>query len=248
MSISTRQEKIIDILNERNYITVQDLAEMMFTSPSSIRRDLTYLQNNGLVQRSHGGVTLPNPLKGVASFYDRSHKNVKEKRIIAKKTSVLLKKGQSILLDGSSTSVFLLPYIAKLDSVTVFTNNLSTALNAIELGIDTHCIGGHSINHSAVLSGSEAYRALQNMNVDILFFSSQSLSANGYISDSTEEENYVRQLMMRTAKTKVFLCDHEKFNTTSLYKFGTLNDIDYAVFDDKFEELDITNTSTTFLI
>jgi len=237
MSITKRQEQILNILNERTFITVNELSALTFTSPSSIRRDLTYLQNNGLVQRTHGGVSMPSPIRGVASFYDRSKKNIKEKRIIAQKTAHLLKGGQSIILDSSSTVTFLLPYIAKLNSVKVFTNNLSTALAAIELGINTHCLGGQSLNGSVVLSSTDTYEAISNITADILFFSSQSIDIDGTISDSTEEENYMRRLMIKSAKKTVFLCDNEKFNRTSLYKLCNIDDIDIAVFDESFDGL-----------
>lgn len=141
------------------------------------------------------------------------------------------------MLDGSSTVTFLLPYIAKLNSVSLFTNNISTALNAIELGINTHCIGGQSVNGSAVLSGTEAYQYVSSLYVDIMFFSSQSLDKNGIISDSTEEENYLRSLMLNASKQTVFLCDSEKFDTRSLFTLTTLDKIDIAVFDRTFPEL-----------
>ena len=237
MSITNRQEKILNILNERTFITVNELAKITFTSPSSVRRDLTHLQNNGLVERTHGGVSMPSPIKGVASFYDRSNKNIKEKRMIAKKASTLLKEGQNIIIDSSSTAAFILPHIAKFSSITVFTNNLSTALRAIELGINTHCIGGRAINNSVVLSGTETYKTLSNIKADILFFSSQSLNINGDISDSTEEENYVRALMLEASKKTVFLCDNEKFNKRSLYKLCNIDDIDIAVFNESFDGL-----------
>ena len=237
MSITNRQEKILNILNERTFITVNELAKITFTSPSSVRRDLTHLQNNGLVERTHGGVSMPSPIKGVASFYDRSNKNIKEKRMIAKKASALLKDGQNIIIDSSSTAAFILPHIAKFSSITVFTNNLSTALRAIELGINTHCIGGRAINNSVVLSGTETYKTLSNIKADILFFSSQSLNINGDISDSTEEENYVRALMLEASKKTVFLCDNEKFNKTSLHKLCNIDDIDIAIFNQAFDGL-----------
>ena len=244
MSITNRQEQILNILNERTFVTVNELSALTFTSPSSIRRDLTYLQNNGLVQRTHGGVSMPSPIKGVASFYDRSKKNIKEKRIIAQKAAHLLKDGQSIILDSSSTATFLLPYIAKLNSVKVFTNNLSTALTAIELGINTHCLGGQSINGSVVLSSTDTYETISSITADILFFSSQSVDIDGTISDSTEEENYMRKLMIKSAKKTVFLCDNEKFNRTSLYKLCNIDDIDIAVFNESFEGL---NTKSKIL-
>lgn len=237
MSISNRQEQILSILGERTYATVNDLAAMLFTSPSSVRRDLTYMQNNGLVTRSHGGVSLPAPVSGVASYYDRMRKNTQEKRKIAAKAASLLEGGQKILLDSSSTAAFLLPHIAKIKTVSVFTNQLTTAINAIELGIDTHCLGGHAASGSMALSGIKTYRALSDINADIAFFSCQSLDANGDMSDSTEEENFVRTLMLQSAETAVFLCDSGKFGTRALYKLGNLNDIDYAVFDAPFDEL-----------
>lgn len=237
MSTFKRQEIILQLLNDRKFITVNDLAKATFTSPSSIRRDLTYMQNNGLVKRTHGGVTLAEQFYGIASFYDRKMKNVPEKRLIAKKAAQLIKDGQKILLDGSSTVMFLLPYISKLDSVTLFTNNISTALSAIEIGINTHCIGGNSINGSPVLSGSEAYKSISGIYADIFFFSSQSLDKNGIISDSTEEENYLRTLMLSASRKKVFLCDSEKFNRRSIYTLTEINKIDVAVFDKAFNGL-----------
>ena len=239
MSIANRQKQILDILNERVFITVEELSRLTFTSASSIRRDLTYLQNNGLVKRSHGGVSLPEPLNGVASFYDRAQKSIKEKRIIAQKASVLLKDGQSILLDSSSTASFLLPYIAKKRDVKLFTNNLSTAIKAIELGINTHCLGGSSTDGSVALSGAETYTALASIRTDILFFSSQSIDSDGNISDSTEEENYVRILMLKSADKSVFLCDSKKFNTSSVYKLCNIGEVDLAIFDEEYRELGV---------
>ena len=244
MSISERQNEILKAITENTYITVNELAQMLYTSPSSIRRDLAHLQNLGLVKRSHGGVSQPELTGSVAGFYKRATKNVKEKRAIAKKAATLLSGGQSILLDSSTTAGFLLPYIAKLDSPTVFTNNLETAASAVKLGIRTHCLGGCSINGSVSLGGAQTYRAISEIHADIVFFSSQALSRNGVISDATEAENYVRVLMLEHAEQSVFLCDSEKFDTQALYTLTTLDRVDFAVFDQPFEGL---KTSTTIL-
>lgn len=237
MSISQRQKQILSILNDRTFVTVQELSGLTFTSASSIRRDLTYLQNNGLVKRLHGGVSTVPPMANVASFFDRAHKNVKEKRLIAQKAALLLKDGQTVLLDSSTTVTFLLPYIARHQDITLFTNNLTTALQSIELGIRTHCLGGHSINGSSALAGPETFSALSGIMADVLFFSSQSLDRQGNISDATEEENYVRKVMLHSAKTRVFLCDSEKFDAGNTYRLCNLSEVDYAVFDTPYPEL-----------
>ena len=68
-------------------------------------------------------------------------------------------------------------------------------------------------------------------------FSSKSLSDYGVISDPTAEENYLRALMIKNAKIKVFLCDSEKFSDTSIYTLTTLDEIDYAIFDEPYDNL-----------
>ena len=93
------------------------------------------------------------------------------------------------------------------------------------------------MDRSAVLSGMQAYRMVSEIHPDILFFSSQSLSKNGIISDPISEENYIRTLMLKNAKFSVFLCDSEKFGTESLYQLTSLDEIDVCVFDKPFPEL-----------
>ena len=78
---------------------------------------------------------------------------------------------------------------------------------------------------------------ISEIHSDILFFSSYALDKNGIISDPTEEENYIRSLMLENTKQSVFLCDSEKFNKKSLYTLASINDIDIAIFDMVWEEL-----------
>ena len=237
MGITERQNEILRIIGESTYVSVNELSRLTFTSPSSVRRDLTYLEHLGLVNRSYGGASLPEISGRVAGFYNRTTKNIKEKRLIAQKAASLLTNGQSILLDSSTTASFMIPHIARIDSAVVFTNNLETAISAIKQGICTHCIGGASINGSVALGGSQTYKALSDIRVDIMFFSSQSLDKNGEISDATEQENFARSIMLERSDKTVFLCDSSKFNTSSLHTLTSLDSVDYAVFDRDFEEL-----------
>lgn len=237
MHTTERQENILSLLRQSNYLTVGELAKCTFASPSSIRRDLTFLENNGLVHRTHGGVTLPEAAAGVASFANRKQKNTREKRLIARKAAGLLREGQTILLDGSSSVTYLLPHIAKFSGVRVYTNNLSTAIDAIELGISTNCVGGHSLKGSMVMTGPDTYRMLLGLHADICFISSKSLGADGTISDPNQEENFIRQLMLRQSAQSVFLCDSSKFGRDSLYRLASLDEVDVSIFDAPWDAL-----------
>ncbi len=80
-------------------------------------------------------------------------------------------------------------------------------------------------------------RTVSQLNPDILFFSSQNLDKNGVISDPIAEENNIRSLMLERARFSVFLCDSEKFGTTSLYRLTSVDNLDACVFDKPYPEL-----------
>lgn len=237
MSITKRQKQILELLRDNSFLTVDKLSELTYTSPSSIRRDLTQLQNMCFIRRTHGGASILNDNNQPGPLSSRMSKNIIGKRKIAGKAASLICDGQNVMLDSSSTAGFLLPHIAKRRDITLFTNNMITAVNAVNYGIKTNCIGGSSVNNSAVLSGAQAYKAVAEIHPDILFFSSHSIDKSGLISDPTEEENYMRHLMIENANQTVFLCDSEKFNRKSLYTLVSINDVDIAVFDAQWDDL-----------
>lgn len=237
MSISKRQEEILALLNEHSFLSVSKLAELTYTSPSSIRRDLAHLHNLSMIKRSHGGASSFSAVDQAVPLSSRMTQNIIEKRIIAKKAATLLHDGMSVMLDGSSTAGFLVPFIANHKNMIVFTNNMLTAINSITYGIPTHCIGGFSVAKSAVLSGEQAYRHAASVNADICFFSAKSLNKNGYISDPISEENLIRRIMIENSKASIFLCDSEKFGTDSLYRLTSIDKIDACVFDKPWNEL-----------
>ena len=113
MSISRRQKQILDLLEERGFLTVEAMAELTFTSQSSIRRDLATLHNLSLIKRTHGGASLLREINQAVPLNSRMTQNIAEKRRISKIAATLLEDGQSVMLDGSSTAGFLIPHIAK---------------------------------------------------------------------------------------------------------------------------------------
>ena len=232
MSISKRQEQILELLGNNGFLSVSKISDLTYTSESSVRRDLRALANQSLITRTHGGASANSDPHRPIPLINRMTRNISAKKKIAKKASVFIRDGMSVMLDGSSTAGFLVPYLAKHTGITLFTNNMNTAISAIGYGINTVCIGGRSVNNSAVLSGVEAYEALSNIHADVLFFSSQTLSENGTISDPIPEENYIRKLMIKCSDFCVFLCDGEKIGEESLYTLTNLKNVDAAVFDE----------------
>ncbi len=241
MRMTERQQQIIDLLKKHIFCTVEQLSQLTFTSTSSIRRDLAKLQTQGLVNRTHGGASLAEESVHAPALKNRLTKCVAEKRKIARIAAEFLSDDISVMLDGSSTASFLLPYLADYQNIRLFTNSMTTAMQAAELGITTTCLGGNCVRNGAVLAGEQTCREVAGLYVDVLFFSSQCLDHRGIITDSTPEENELRKIMLQHAATTVFLCDGTKFGKRTLYALTDLGRISAAVFDRPFSALSGTH-------
>jgi DeoR/GlpR family transcriptional regulator of sugar metabolism len=231
MQKNERKREIITILKEKNgFITVQELCKKLYASESSIRRDLTALENRGVIKRTYGGAELITNFSNVISFNKRFHHNIEAKKVIAKKATKLIKDGSIIFLDQSSTSFYLANEIINRNSLTVITNNIEILCLLSNSSIKVVSSGGFlSRENRNCLIGSDAQRTFENIYADVTFFSAKSLSDDGIVSDCTREEVTLRHSMLKNSAKKIFLCNSEKFGTQSAYKQCTLSDIDYLV-------------------
>ena len=232
MKTNEREQQIISLLREQNFISVQELAARLYVSPSSIRRDLSRLEALGIVRRNYGGVVASggNPTSQPIAF--RGEVNKVAKRAIAKKASVLLRDDMSILLDDSTTAAAMVEFIAERRGITLFTNNIETAMSATEKGICAYLLGGALPTDSATVTvGKFALDMLDNLRADLCFFSVSALSAEGELFDSTEAHNILRRRMLSRSGTRVLLCDSSKFLRTALYRTACLCEVDYICTD-----------------
>lgn len=241
MKLNEREEKILEILRSQHFAGVRHLAELLYTSPSSIRRDLTHMQQEGLVRRNYGGVMLCDTEHTAAPVSVRLEANKAAKRQIASKAASLLRDQMTVFLDGSTTASYLTEHLAEHSGITVFTNSLQTASALIAKQVDTYCIGGHAVGGSHVMAGNYAEDMVANLYADLFFFSSFALSDSGMISDCTAEENSLRRRMLQHADTRVFLCDSSKFHRTAAHRLCTLKDVD-AWFSEDTEDAEPTDT------
>lgn len=228
-----REREILNILKSKDgFITVKELCSILYASESSIRRDLTSLENKGYIKRTYGGAELITNYSHVVSFNQRAFHRVDAKKIIAKKAARLVKDGSIIFLDQSSTSFYLAGELISKHSITVITNNIEILYLLSGSDIKVISSGGYLSNENrCCLIGPDAQSVFENVYADMVFFSTKSLSEDGIISDCTREEVALRNIMLKNATKKVFLCDSEKFGTKSAYKQCSLTDLDYMISD-----------------
>lgn len=241
-----RLDEIMKILTKNHYVTVDFLVREIKYSPASIRRDLTLLEKQGLVKRSYGGVTLGDA--NYSPFRFRQHSMKAAKNAMAKKAATLVKDGDVVYVDGSTTAQYIGQYLLDKKDITVITNNMYLAEFMSDNGINVYSTGGKVVEAPCVLGGDIMLKNARGFSVDIAFFSSTSLSSNGKILTPNEREVQEFQLYRNFSKTLVYICASDKFNGKAAFVPLTLADIDYFVSDGELpEELKNKFKNITFI-
>ena len=224
----TQEKKVLEILETQQYASVDELSTVLGVSTSTIRRTLESLQQKNLVTRTHGGVKINSDNNFSPSFTFRIHQNSFEKKKIALTAIKLIKNGDIVFLDGSTSAFYIAEYLKEFENIRVITNGIDTLTLLSKNKILAYSTGGQvSTENPSVLTGRYAEDMICNFHADIAFFSAQAMDNNGEIYDCYEEEIFLRRAMIKNAKTKVFLCDNTKFGKISPYHLCSLKDIDY---------------------
>ena len=226
-----REREILRIIDERGgFATVKGLCEAVFASESSIRRDLRALEKRGLIRRSHGGAQRnENPSGGIA-FSSRTVQNAAEKRAMADIARRLVKNGDIIFLDQSSSAFYLAEALMENRTLTFVTNSVKILSLLSHSEARVYSSGGIlCAENRDCLVGEDAAETFARVRADLCFFSARSLSEDGVISDLSREEVLVRAAMMKHAEKTVFLCNLAKRGTRSAYVQCTLDAVDIYI-------------------
>lgn len=225
-----RQERILELLNQKEFVTVAEISETLFISPSSVRRDLSELERKHILKRSYGGARLITAKSNVVAFGARSYDYVEAKQAIAAKAARLVKEGNVVFLDQSSTCYFLAMELARFQNLTVVTNNLEILSLLSRTELTVIATGGIvSRENNNCLLGGGAQRGFSEINADLMFFSANAITNAGVITDCTQEEIFLRHAMLDHAARKVFLCDSSKLGKQAPYVQCDLTRIDTLI-------------------
>ena len=208
-----REKEILEILLKQKNVTVKQLADSLFISEPSIRRDLASLEKQHLIKRIHGGAVLEETMlsKNKIPFLIREYEQSSAKVLIAQKAIDLINDNDVIFMDASTSCYYLIPFLSSKRNITVVTNGVKALTKLAEYDINTISTGGTLVNSCLALVGEEAYKTIETFNADIAFFSCRGISGDGYLTDIAPEENNIRKHMMKNSKKSYLLCASEKF-------------------------------------
>lgn len=226
MSKNSRSDDILRLVNSKGSISIGELAEKTFASRSTIRRDLEKLEIQGLIRRHHGGaesVLALNPPKII-----RRQRNQAEKSLIASKAATLVTPGSTIFIDASTTVQYMIPHLATIEKLTVYTNGVDTAIRLSEAHIRSICTGGEMLAESMAYVGPIAADTVQRLYFDALFFSSAGYDSQ-LISDWSEEEAVFRRVVIKQSAKKYCLADCSKQNQRYTHIVCSIHEIDELI-------------------
>lgn len=226
-----RHEKLLQILTERQYATVDYLAKTLYISPSTIRRDLQQLAAQGYLKHQYGGAVLINDASRVPPIELRRQEMADTKQRIGKAALSLVNHGDVIFIDASSTCLSMVEGLKQFSNLTVFTNGQQVLEALSATGIESYSTGGRLLRNSMAFTGRFAEEFLERVNIKKYFFSFQGLAKDGTFSDGGELENRIHHVVLRQPGMKIALCDKSKFGASFTYKTGELEQLDYLVCD-----------------
>ena len=230
MIVEERRQRVLDMISQRGFVALADLAQSLQTSESTIRRDLEFWNQQGVVKRTHGGAIYVGDNLVLPALEERSHAQLDEKRAIAKVAVSRIRDGDAILLDGGTTTL----EVARLlvgRRLQIVTNSLPIAnLFASSHETDLVILGGYVYPRTGVGLGPLTMRMMEDIHVQQTILSVGGITAKGLFNSNLLLVETERR-MMRCADEVVVVADHSKIGRQALAFLCELSAIDTLVVD-----------------
>ena len=211
-----RKNEILDKLRAEQRVLVSDLAAYYHVTEETIRRDLDKLEKEGYATKTYGGAILGNSTKTDLSYTIRNKTNVEAKNQIAAIASRLIEDGDHLMLDDSSTSLYLAKKLKEKKNLTVITNSVELVVELSDVeGWTILLTGGRLKPESLALVGDQTQQALRRYHVDKAVMSCKGIDLESGVTDSSEFHSQTKQSMLRCAKTRILILDSSKFDKIS---------------------------------
>jgi len=206
-----RRRRIMEVLARRGAVGVVTLSHSLGCSEATLRRDLQRLEDEGLLQRTHGGAVLSGGGPEAELFpSDKAVLQVGEKRAIALAAARLIAPGETVALNGGTTTLEVARQLRAIDNLRVVTNSVGVASElAGVLGLEVTVTGG-TLRGSLELSGPLAEHSLRNLYVDTAFIGVDGLTAQHGLTTYNQSEAFINRAMIGQARRVIAVADHTK--------------------------------------
>lgn len=230
---AARQQQIVELLSQHRTLTTEALSQLLQVSIETVRRDLSELQKQGSIQRSHGQarVLQRNNHNGEKPFHSRVKSHYAHKSDIARTALAWIDEGMTIALDASSTCWFLARQLPNIN-LTVFTNSHPVC---VELGrrerIQLISAGGQLQRQYGYYVNPALLSQVKSLEIDLFIFSCEGIDNDGVLWDSSANNAAYKSLLLKRAAQSLLLIDKSKFHRSGEVNIGNLRDVTQIISD-----------------
>jgi DeoR/GlpR family transcriptional regulator of sugar metabolism len=230
MQPQARQHRIAEYLQKVEFAALEEIAQQVGASISTVRRDLTVLEGTGTIQRTHGGARIVTPRSDEFTFSARDTRQLAEKEAIGRACAELIQPNQSIIIDAGTTVYHVARYLES-KAPQIITNSLPVAnLFASANRLEVIVSGGVIYPRLGVLVGPLAVEAFSRIHADVAIMSAGGISLAG-ITNSHGLLIDIQRAMIAAAQKVIFCFDHTKLGRQSVSPLCGLDSVDVIVTD-----------------
>lgn len=232
MTITERHQFILEELQRKNRVTIQELSDQLEVSGVTIRKDLKVLEERKLLFRTHGGASLQNPYALERPIQEKQYINASEKQQIARAAMGLIGQHDALMI-GSGTTVFeFARHLSPERPLTVITPALKVAMElSHRKNVEVLQLGGLIRPNSSSVAGNFAEYMLEYVSCGLLFLGVDGIDLDFGFTISNLTEAGLNQKMIRTAQSVVILADHTKFGRKGIAKICEFEQVQYVITD-----------------
>lgn len=235
-----RRKELLEIIKENYTARCSQLSEQLNVSEMTIRRDLAFLEQQGMVKRTHGGAVFHHE-RMISRFQYQNSKSVnpEEKKKIACKAVELIEAHDVIFIGEGTTPSLILPYVNPNLPFTVFTNNhgIAAEINEVALAAELIYLGGIYNPETCSTSGSFALEMIERINANKVFLGADAFSLRtGLTTKNVEFAAIDRAMIRNTTGQVIILTDHSKFGLVAALEIAKPKEIDILVTNTKLSQ------------
>lgn len=228
MLLDQRRESILEIIESKGFVSLQELSERLGASESTVRRDLEHLDRIGQIRRTRGGAAYVG--ESLTTFDERRQHATEEKQRIGRRTAELIESGETVLLDGGSTTLEVAKCLVG-KMLQVVTNSLPIVNQLVgSTSIELIYLGGYLYPKTGVALGALTVEALKQIHARRLIMSTGGITPAGLFNSNSLLVEAERQ-MIAAVDEVIVVADSSKLGHLELAQLAPLDVVDRLVTD-----------------
>ena len=236
MPNNPRHEEILTLLHKLRFVSVGQLTERLGVSTVTIRKDLTTMEDQGLLLRTHGGATLAENRNIITTLPRRKEQHRDAKTRIAEKACDFIREGDSIFIDAGSTTAMFASMLRD-KSLRVLTNSLDVMMVLADApDITLISIGGNYRKDAGSFIGPLAMENVRQFRINTAFLGATAFNSQAIFSSQNIIESQLKKTVLSVSSRKIILCDSGKYNADAFSIFARNHEIDILITDTGFPD------------